>query len=267
MAPEGYVPTSLARRMIARMANVHRRRRIAIFSGPPGIGKTTAIDVFQASDPRNVLIIKVARRNAKEHLVLQHFLEELLRIEQREIVPPSSIWQLRRHIFREMCGRIGVDWRDIKAGADMPSGVSPVTLIVDEAQNLSREAIEVMRYWNDNDRCYAPFPVGLIFVGNSEFSLQVDGDGQSPISAAVADRALYIETLDYADLTDDDLRLVIERHGVTEPAALAAILRMFRGPRTVRSLRRVLSFVEEVQDIADGRAVTSHVVRQALEFS
>jgi hypothetical protein len=267
MAPDGYVPTSLARRMIARMATVHRRRRIAIFSGPPGIGKTTAIDVFRASEPQHVLALKVARSNTKEVQLLQHILEELTSSGPRNSPLTTVLWRLRRDVFRAICGRVGLDCKDIKSDADVAKNVPPLTIVFDEAQNLSRRAIELMRYWNDNDRCYAPFPIGLVFIGNNEFSLQVDNSGQSAISAAVADRALYVEAFDYPDLTDEDLRMVIERQGVTEPAAIAAIVRMFRGPRSVRSLRRVLGFIEELEDIAEGRPVTSHTVRQALEFS
>ena len=126
--------------------------------------------------------------------------------------------------------------------------------------------IEVMRFWNDADRCYAPFPLGLVFVGNNEFSLQVDGDGQSPISAAVADRALYVEAFDYADLTDDDLRMFIQGRGVTDPTAQTAILRIYRAPRAVRSFRRVQDLLDDLNAVTDGRPITGHTVREAMEF-
>ena len=59
--------------------------------------------------------------------------------------------------------------------------------------NLLRDALGVLRFWNDKDRCYSPFPIGLVFVGNNEFSLAPDSHGACVISAAVADRALYVE--------------------------------------------------------------------------
>jgi hypothetical protein len=117
--------------------------------------------------------------------VLQHALEEFRQtISRTARAVPSSIWELRRYLFQEICGWAGADIAEVKAGRYAPSDARRLTLVFDEAQNLSREAIEVMRFWNDADRCYAPFPLGLVFVGNNEFSLQVDGDGQSPISSS-----------------------------------------------------------------------------------
>ena len=37
----------------------------------------------------------------------------------------------------------------------------------DEAQNLSREAIEFLRYWNDADRCYQA-AVGQLFDAQTD---------------------------------------------------------------------------------------------------
>lgn len=56
---------------------LHQRRRISVFAGPPGIGKTTAIDEFSRRRPGEIAVVKVARRNAREVLVLQHTLEAL----------------------------------------------------------------------------------------------------------------------------------------------------------------------------------------------
>jgi hypothetical protein len=138
--------------------------------------------------------------------------------------------------------------------------------VFDEAQNLSRDALEVLRFWNDNDRCYAPFPIGLIFVGNNEYSLAANGQGDSVISAAVADRALYLQTFAYDEVTDEDLAMVLAANGVADPAAIAMILRSFGARRSVRSLRRLLDFVGDLQVIAGGGAITAATVREALEF-
>lgn len=131
---------------------------------------------------------------------------------------------------------------------------------------MSREAIEALRYWNDDDRCYAPFSVGLIFVGNSEFSLAANGQGDSVISAAVADRALYLQTFDYDEVTDEDLAMVLGANGVADPAATAMILRSFSTRRSVRSLRRLLDFVGDLQVTAGCGVITAVTVREALEL-
>lgn len=82
----------------------------------------------------------------------------------------------------------------------------------------------------------------------------------------IADRALYVESLDYAEVLDEDLRMFIDGRGVTDPGALAAILRIFRAPRAVRSFRRVEDLLDDLREIADGGAITAQTVREAMEF-
>jgi hypothetical protein len=222
MTAEGFVSTSVARRLIARFQQTHARRRISVFAGPPGIGKTTAVDAFRQRTPGQVAVVKVARRNAREVLVLQHALEAVRQLSGSEhLFAASGLWELRNAFFGAICGWAGVDALQARRGEFDAKAFPALTLVFDEAQNLSREAIEAMRYWNDADRCYAPFPIGLIFVGNSEFSL-AGGGAESVISAAVADRALYVQKLGYDDVTDDDLRLFID--------AMADVDDMPRGP-------------------------------------
>jgi DNA transposition AAA+ family ATPase len=264
VAPERFVQTSIARRLMARLRATHERRRISIFSGPPGIGKTTAIDAFRSLHPETVVVVKVARRPAKEVLVLQHALEgfrQMAGTTKRFV--PSSIWELRTYFFREICAWAGVDLDEALAS---PSGDEDrrLTFVFDEAQNLSRAAIEVLRYWNDGDRCYAPFPLGLVFVGNNEFALRSDGREESAISAAVADRALHVQALEYDDVTDSDLEMFLQARGLADASAVGTVLRYFRTTRVPRSLRRLEDLLDDVMDLADGRPVTGPVVQEAL---
>jgi DNA polymerase III delta prime subunit len=218
-----FVATSVARGLIARMTATHERRRISVFAGPPGIGKTTAIDEFSRRRAGEIAVVKVARRNAREVLVLQHTLEALRHLIGSPFShAPGSLWELRTDLYGAICAWAGVEAIAARRGGYEPRDFQRLTVVFDEAQNLSREAIEALRYWNDPDRCYAPFPVGLIFVGNNEFSLPGSGATDTVISAAAADRALYLHTLGYSDVTDDDLELFIDSRCTCEPAALAA---------------------------------------------
>ena len=264
---EPFVATSLARRLIARMQATHERRRISVFSGPPGIGKTTAIDEFVRRRPAEVVVVKVARRNAREVLVLQHTLEALRRLCGSAFDhAPSSLWDLRNDLFAELCRWAGAEPLPARRGEYAREAFARLTIVFDEAQNLSREAIDGLRYWNDADRCYAPFPVALVFVGNNEFSLS-GAATDSVISAAVADRALYLQAFDYDDVTDDDLTLFIESRLELAPAALSAVLRSFKAPRALRSLRRVEDLLDQLGELAGRGEVGAETVRQALELA
>lgn len=259
-----FVVTSITRHMHSRMEATHLRRRIAVFSGPPGIGKTTAIDTFRARFPRDVAVVKIARRNAKEVFVLQNALEALRQLSSpTSLQVPSSIWELRAYITRAVCQWAGIDVAAVRDG-ELPD-FGRLTIIFDEAQNLSRDAIEVLRYWNDADRCYSPLPIGLIFVGNTEFSLADGKGGPSVISAAVADRAYHIQTFDYEDLSDTDLAAFMAAHGVTDREAITAIIRQLRTQRAVRSLRRLLDLIEDLRDEAGDRPVSAETVRALLQ--
>jgi len=265
---DAYIATSIARRLMVRMHATHERRRIAVFAGPPGIGKTTAIDALSRELPNGVVVVKVARRNAREVLVLQHVLDAIRRLAGSPSVHfPSSLWELRGDIFNAICGWAGAEPAAARR-AEYPMAEFPrLTIVFDEAQNLSREAIEALRYWNDTDRCYAPFPLGLVFVGNNEFSLQTDLDGRSVISAAVADRALYVQTFDYSDVTDDDIRLYLEAKGIVDEAALGVLIRHINERRSSRSFRRIQDLVEELTENSAGEHVTVEAVRELLALS
>jgi hypothetical protein len=266
VSDDPFVPTSVARRMIARMRATHERRRISIFSGPPGIGKTTAIDAFRALHPRNIVVVKIARRSAGEVLVLQHAVEAIRQMSGKpRLSGPRSPWVLRSYLYGAACEWAGLEPEAVQRGQVSTDNAGLLTFVFDEAQNLSRQALEAMRFWNDKDRCYAPFPFGLIFVGNSEFSLAPDTEGASVISAAVADRALYVQGLTYEDVSDQDLRMLLEARGLADAGAQSMILRSLRTPRAVRSLRRVIDMLEEIEALAGSEPITAAVVRQVMQ--
>lgn len=260
-----FIATSVSRGLIARFQVTHERRRIAVFSGPPGVGKTTAIDEWRSKHPAEVVVVKLGRQDAREGLVLRHMLEALTMMKgEAHTGFASGLWELRRKLYVALCDRAGLDFQAARQNRCPPEKIPLLTIVFDEAQNLSRQAIEALRYWNDDDRCSGPFPVGMVFVGNSEFSLATSHNTPSVISAAVADRALYVQTVGYEELSDDDLSAVIRANGIDDPSAAAALVRCFSAPRSVRSLRRVLDLVEELREAADGGVVTAQTIGMVL---
>lgn len=271
MGRSDFIPTSIAVRMTARLRATHTRGGISVFSGPPGLGKTTAIEAFKAEFPGAVAIMKVATQGARELVVMQHAIEAMRSLSygggnritgigtydaRNELAREIDSWAFRRE--REQGSKVLDRLAGNNTGVPAEGLGNPqLTFVFDEAQNLSRNAIETLRYWNDKDRCYAPFPVGLVFVGNKEFALAADKSGASAISAAVADRALYIERYEYCDMTNADLKLFLNAYAITDDAAVNAVLKHYSTPRTPRSLRQVRNHAQDILDEANGAPVTA----------
>lgn len=257
MQPEtAILNTSIMRTMIHRLDTVHERRRIAIFNGPPGIGKSTAIASFVESHRPCAFAITVKEPNASARMVLESVINELRRWrgwDWDDYIPMQA--QRARRVLKHEVNLLC---------QEMCAGQERLTFIFDEAQNLSRSAIEQFRHWNDGDEFIFPFKVGLVFVGNNEFSLKAGASGESTISEAVADRALYKVPFDYTHVVNEDLALFIHARGVEEPGVVAALIHYFSMPRARRSLRAVADRVDELHLIAGDQPVTLETVRAVL---
>jgi hypothetical protein len=274
MQPEqgGYVATSIVNAFIGRMRRTHERRRISVFSGPPGIGKTTAVEHFRAEYECNVVVVTVPpgpKGGLKVGAALQLVLEAIYDAAPHTFreTTPSNYVMLRGRMFAVIGQWVGLEGSRRERMERAEGYVPPHTIIFDEAQNLSREAIDVVRFLSDPKGGYSPLPIGLIFVGNNEFILKSTGGSQSVLSAAVADRALYTESLSYKDVSDDDLALFFEAGGLVDPAALQLVIRYFGAGRVDRSFRRAADLLDVLSEESSGEAITADVVRNLLSLA
>lgn len=262
--PLPFVETTVARTMLARMRTTHVECGITVISGPWGIGKTSAIDAFEREFHGNCAVVKVepapSSRGLKSLRMLQLVIEALKRLQGRLVggYLGNSPWMLKQNVEGLL-----KDWASERE-RDAPWPPT-FTVIFDEAQHLSREAIELLRYWNDPDRCSMPFPVGLIFVGNNEFAMQENLTGESVLSGAVRSRLLFEVPLSYKHLSDTDLTLLLQSRGVTEPAALEEFIAFFSHPRISRDLRQMERYLKLCLRKADGGAVTGQIARDILQ--
>jgi hypothetical protein len=250
-----FVETSIARHLLSRLQLTHDECAISVISGPWGIGKTRALDEFHAAHDATTIIVKVEPgprgKGAAPSRVLQFVAEALQRMDGPKFRRPlgTGYLQLRQWI-----------WEYLAVTFKAPFDGARFTFIFDEAQNLSREAIETLRYWNDADRCTTPFPVGLFFVGNNEFALESDATGESVISGAVRSRALFIEPLDYSDITATDLTLFAQSRGIEDAAAVSALVKYYSSPRAKPDLRQVEKTIGIFRRLAgDGPVTAAHV--------
>lgn len=270
--PSAFVKTSIAASLLPRLRRTHLLRRIATIAGPPGIGKSTTLESFRAEHPWEVGVVSVPpgpkgglMPTAAMHLAAEALSAFAPRAYSDRV--PNGYIELRNRLYGMVSEWAGFQASEVRRDGLNPDDFSPLTLVFDEAQNLSREAIEMLRFANDATGGFSPLPLGLIFVGNNEFVLKADRGGPSVLSAAVADRALYIETFSYSDVSDDDLALFFAARGIVDAGALQMVVRHFSAGRSDRSFRRAADLAAELSEEAAGAAITPDVVRDVLSLA
>jgi hypothetical protein len=263
--PRSPVETSVVRFIQARLELTHQERAICVISGPWGIGKTTAVDSFVREKAGACAVVKVeqgsSKRGASPVAVLQQSLEAIRPHIGRSprAALSNAYWSLRQMIYNYLG-----EWRSENDCRLAPDQHPLFTIIFDEAQYLSREAIEMLRYWNDGDRTITPFPVGLVFVGNSEFALEENAAGQSALSGAVRSRALFVEALEYSDVTDADIISFMASRGPYEPDAMSLVLSYFQRPRVRRDVRSMIRLDNLFRRRSQGAPISLETVQTAL---
>jgi hypothetical protein len=201
------------------------------------------------------------KRGLKNLRVLQLVIQALKHVNGLQ---PGGYLGTSPYSLKQEVERLLKDWNLDQGGLDAPWPPT-FTIIFDEAQYLSREAIELLRYWNDTDRCTMPFPLGLVFVGNNEFAMQETLSGESVLSGAVRSRLLFEVPLSYEYLTDTDMTLLLQSRGVTDPAALEEFVGHFSHRRIKRDLRQMERYLRLCLRKADGGPITGQIARDILQ--
>lgn len=261
-----YVMTSVGHAILGYAKSTHQRRRISSVSGPPGIGKTAALLEFQKENHEDVVFVKVARKDAPPTIALK-FMFEALRdcVANQGYYPPATLSELKNAIYNILCDR---DGKNIRVAHDRGYNVMeyrPLTVVFDEAQYLSRDFIDMIRFWSDEDNSYGPFPLSFLLVGNTELLLQPDDGGRTHISRAIGDRLLHSHTFEYSDVTDDDLRLYADDRAHVSEEVMAFILEEYRRPGAIRSFRPLRDALDDALADADGGEITLDMMREALD--
>lgn len=263
--PSQPIDTSVVRFIRTRFEMTHHERAICVIAGPWGIGKTTAINSFAVEYADSCAIVRVEqgtfRRGASPVFTLQLAVEALRPLIGRapRATLSNAYWSLRQMLNDHL-----EEWRSQRQIPDLPSSMPTFTLVFDEAQYLSREAIEMLRYWNDDNGTVAPFPVGLIFVGNSEFALESGGGGESVLTGAVRSRALFLEKIEYDDVKTSDIEAFLLSRGSYDDAALSLVTTHFSQPRIRKDFRSLARLDEAFRRRSQGTPISCEIVRSII---
>ena len=233
-----YVATPISVDLRRRMETVHQYRSIAVLSGPPGIGKTTTAGQFLTEHPGEAVLMTVPPAGAKGMKpvpVAQLVLDAIWEASRayRDSGTPKTMAALPGAFRQALRGFAGA-----KVGTFLEIAFDGrITLVLDEAQNLARESIELLRYLNDEANGWSPVKVGLVFLGNNEFALEAGPNGESTISSAVRSRSWFVEALSYQDVSLEDFKLLLEpRLEIADDALELALQYLMR--RSDRCLRK-----------------------------
>lgn len=263
-----YIATSISKAIMLRLDKVHRRRRIGIYAGPPGIGKTVTLERFQAENEGRVAIATLQpgpKGGVGAIMAGQHMLQAIGNVvghgwgDHHRL---SDRLDLTSTIHSAICDWAGIPIHERRRGG---SGydVPPLTLIFDEAQYLSRDAMEYLRFIFDAKTSHTPVKVSMFFIGNAELALAPLETGNNVFSDSFGDRCFEPEVWNYSHVTDDDLRLVADHLCSIEPDAMALIIRYFAARRD-RSFRRLTDHLDELTEEAAGQTITTAHVAAVL---
>lgn len=264
-----FVETSVIRTMLPAMELTHVRRGIAVYTGPYGIGKTTAIRAFLERHNPYCFATKIDQPPRKSGLqpgdVFKLILKNLWELNRK--MPPREV---RRSPY-QMQNDIAIEVENyVNSHSGSITRDTKITFVFDEAQYLSKEAIETLRYWNDEDAPKLGIVIGLIFIGNNELALAAREGEDSVLKGTVRSRLTHEQHFSASLLSDEDIARFCRSRGIDCPHAIAEILRYLnkapRGrPRPKRDLRPFdrRYFPDMIMRAGDG-PITADIVRAAL---
>ena len=202
----GYMQTRTAAQINRLLAWAQRGRMVVIVGGP-GIGKSTVCEHYAAS-ASNVWMATMAESTAG----LNPMQIELLSV-MGEPDAKGAPHQLSRRICEKVKNANGL-------------------IILDEANKLTEKAVEEARSWHDRTG------VGLALVGNNNVLSRLEGGSRKEAYAQLYSRVdmRMIRALPLPD----DIALIAEAWGVTDPKETAFLLGVGAKPGGLRSVTKVM---------------------------
>jgi DNA transposition AAA+ family ATPase len=226
----GFVETSMARKMLTAMKFAQSRPAMVLCTLGAGLGKTMTLKHFEQTTPHALRVV----------------------IEPTEGRPAPAIRKIAAAY--EVTGFHTTPLlAELKRRVSRDSGRQPV-LLVDEAQNLSNEAVNQLRFLLDEAGC------GIVLAGNEDlmarYSLAATREGYGQIHRRIFMR-VHIKVAPI-----EDIDLILGRLRITDEA----IIRLCRQIGTrVGGLGQVVETLEFASQLAfgHGRAIAAADVKAA----
>lgn len=226
-APE-WVPTPSGERVMAALGYAQLAGDIAVVYGGAGLGKTTAITRYRATNP-NVWIATMTPCTAGAVPALEEIADSL------GIEVCGGAAKLQRAIIKRLRGTMGL-------------------LVIDEAQHLSVAALDAMRALHDATG------LGLALVGNESVYARMTGGNR----AAYLDRLFSRigKRVRLTRSTKGDIEALIDAWGLTAKECRGALHEIAAKPGGLRGLTKVMRLASMFA-AGSGRAVSCDDIKAA----
>lgn len=225
-----FAPTSVAKQVEDVCSYTHRMQVMGMVYGNAGLGKSMAIAEYAKAHP-DVVILSVNTTLRSGKAVLEE-LADCLGV--REYGTERNV---AKAIVRALRG-------------------SGRLIIIDEAQHLSKRALDTLRFLHDEAK------VGFVFCGNNELYLQLLGRSRSEFAqffSRIGIRRHLGDTVNH-----EDVELIFAEHNLSKPCLDA----LFAAANDGQGLRGMVNTYLLAASIAQARgsALTAADLQEAYRF-
>lgn len=210
--PPRFIPTPTAEAVSAVLLHARAAADLVVVSGPPGIGKTSAVCAFTRRTP-NVWKITGHPMLRSPRAAMEDMARATGLLNERGLA------NLHRAIVQRVRGTGGL-------------------IIVDEANHLSSDALDQFRSIHDEAE------IGMAFVGNAMVFSRLEGGGsrQAEFAQLFSRVGMRLTNLkDHRARLGGDIDAYLDAWEVTDGGARKLLHAIGRKPGALRNLRKALS--------------------------
>lgn len=228
-APQAFVHTSHSKRIYAALRLVHEQGGIGAIYGDPGTGKTVTFLAYRGDHPATLLITASPAVRS----------------------PRSILIRILRALKRGSAGGVAA----LVSAVEFHLAKSGRLLIVDEAQHLTHEAVNLLRYLVDVTGAR------LVLSGNNTLWDQFHAKGGIPFEQLISRVTVRLH-LDASRMTREDVEVVVRQ-------ALGGASREYvdwffaRAPHAVGHYRFIVNHCRLARQLAQGKTVTAEHLETA----